>query len=131
MSIRYRLAFYLFGMFLGIIFLYYFLTGKAESRNVAFCYLPNCRVLKELRSKPFFYSEQSSEQLVQNGLDSLDIKELLQEGDVDFSKSDTKTKGPRTYFVNGQSKDNKTDVTLVLKNYREKVVLNEVQVNPN
>jgi len=129
MNLRYRLTFYLFGLFLGIIFLYYFLTKKAESRQVMFCYLPNCRVLKELRSKPFHYSEKSSKQLLQNNLDTLDIKELLEEGDVDFDKSDTKSKGPRTYVVNGQSKDKKSNVTLVLKNYKEKVVLDEVKTN--
>lgn len=126
MSLRYRLAFYLFGLLLGIIFLYYFLTAKAESRDVSFCYLPNCRVLKDLRSKQFFYSEQASKVLAEKWIDTLDIKQTLRYGDVDFSKSDTKSKGPKTYVVVGQTQAKKS-ITLVLKNQSEKVILEEIR----
>lgn len=127
MSLRYRLAFYLFGLFIGIIFLYYFLTAKAESRGVTFCYLPNCRVLKDLRSKPFYYSAEASKVLQQPAIDTLDIKEILLNGSVDFSKSDTKAKGTKTYVVNGQTKT-KQNIVLTLKNQTEKVVLESIEV---
>lgn len=127
MSLRYRLAFYLFGLTLGIFFLYYFLTAKAESRNVTFCYMPNCRVLKDLRSKPFYYSDEASKVIQNQAIDTLDIKETLLNGDVDFSQSDTKAKGAKTYVVNGQTKLKKK-IVLTLKNQTEKVVLEAIDV---
>lgn len=126
MSLRYRLAFYIFGLLIGILFVYYFLTAKAEARDVTFCYLPNCRVLKELRSKAFYYSENASLTLAQQGIDTLDVKMTLKHGDVDFSASDTKAKGVKTYVVHGKTKDNKA-ITLTLKNHTEKVVLEEIK----
>ena len=126
MSLRYRLAFYLFGVTLGIIFLYYFLTAKAESRDVSFCYLPNCRVLKDLRSKPFFYSEKASKILLEKWIDTLDIKQTLHYGDVDFGNSNTKNKGPKTYVVKGQTKAKKP-ITLILTNQTEKVILEDIR----
>ena len=126
MSLRYRLAFYLFGVTLGIIFLYYFLTAKAESRDVSFCYLPNCRVLKDLRSKPFFYSEKASQILLEKWIDTLDIKQTLRYGDVDFGNSNTKNKGPKTYVVHGQTKAKKS-ITLILTNQTEKVILEDIR----
>ena len=53
MSLRYRLAFYLFGLLIGFYFVGEFLSAKATSRGVTFCYFPNCRVIKDIRSKPF------------------------------------------------------------------------------
>ncbi len=87
MSLRYRLAFYLLGLFIGIIFVYYFLTAKAESRGVSFCYFPNCRVLKELRSKPLEISPSVDSIFKEKWVSLDDIKLSLEHGDVDFSRS--------------------------------------------
>ena len=86
-----RLAYYLFGLLIGGIFVFYFLGAKAKARGVSFCYLPNCRVLKDLRSKPFHYSEEASKVLSESWIDTIDIKNTLQYGDVDFKKSNIKT----------------------------------------
>ena len=51
MKFQFRLAYYIFGLFLGGVFVMWFLKAKATDRGVEFCYLPNCRVLKDLRSK--------------------------------------------------------------------------------
>ena len=72
-----RLAFFLFGLLIGVIFLIYFLGAKAESKKVTFCYLPNLRVLKDIRSKPFHYSAEASIVLAETWIDSVDIKNTL------------------------------------------------------
>jgi hypothetical protein len=107
MKFKFRLAYYLFGLFLGAIFVIWFLKAKATDKGVEFCYLPNCRVLKDLRSKPFFYSEKASKILLEKWIDTLDIKQTLRYGDVDFGNSNTKNKGPKTYVVKGQTKAKK------------------------
>ena len=51
MSLRYRLAFYLFGLTIGFYFVGEFLSAKVAAKGVTFCYFPNCRVIKDIRSK--------------------------------------------------------------------------------
>lgn len=98
-----RLAFFLFGLLIGVIFLVYFLGAKAESRGVTFCYLPNCRVLKDIRSKPFHYSEKASKVLAESWIDTVDIKNTLTHGEVDFSQSNIKVGNAKRYLIEGKT----------------------------
>lgn len=121
-----RLAFFLFGLLIGIIFLIYFLGAKAESRNVTFCYLPNCRVLKDIRNKPFHYSEEASIILAESWIDTLDIKNTLTYGDVDFSKSNIKEGNAKLYVISGKTQKD-TPIILEVLNYEKKAVLKSIQ----
>ncbi len=121
-----RLAFYLFGLLIGVIFMIYFMMSKAESRNVTFCYLPNCRVLKDLRSKPFYYSEAASQALEQKLIDTLDIKNCLNDGKVDFSVSNKPFEGGKLYVINHQPNKTKS-LQLKVVNYEDKVLLLTVE----
>ncbi len=96
-----RLGFYLAGFAIGLVFLAFFFKKKSEETGVYFCYFPNCRTLKDIRSKPLTYSEEVQELLRNNVLDSTDITTFLTEGSVDFSKSDTKTTDCKTYYIEG------------------------------
>lgn len=120
-----RLAFFLFGLLLGVIFLIYFLGAKAESRGVTFCYLPNCRVLKDIRSKPFHYSEDATKVMQEKWVDTTDIRNTLTYGDVDFSKSNIKVGAGKLYIVEGKTKD-ETPIVLEVINYDQKVVLQAI-----
>ncbi len=120
-----RLAYYLLGLLIGGIFVFYFLGAKAESRGVSFCYLPNCRVLKDLRSKPFHYSSEASQKLTEKWIDTVDVKNTLTYGDVDFSKSNTKEGAGKKYIVKGKTIQN-TPITLEVINYTDKVVLKDI-----
>ena len=117
-----RLAFFLFGLLIGVIFLIYFLGAKAESRGVTFCYLPNCRVLKDIRSKPFYYSEDATKILQEKWVDTTDIRKTLTYGDIDFSKSNVKVGAGKLYIVEGK-RENETAIVLVVINYERKVIL--------
>lgn len=96
-----RLGYYLIGLAIGLIFLAFFLNRK----RAQFCYMPNCRVLKELRSKPLTYSESISKKLENRELDSTDILRFLTEGDVDFRASDTKAKPCKLYIIEAELND--------------------------
>lgn len=90
------------GLSIGIVFLTFFFKKKTEETGVSFCYFPNCRVLKDLRSKPIVYSEEISEMLENKELDTLAINHFLTDGNVDFSSSDTKSKPCTTYLIEGE-----------------------------
>ena len=106
MSFLKRLGFYLIGLSIGLVFLAFFLSRK----NAEFCYLPNCRVLKELRSKPLQYSPEIAESIQNQQVDSLEIQEFLKEGDVRFKLSDTGSKPCPTYVIAHKIRDRETEL---------------------
>lgn len=119
-----RLGFYLFGLAIGLIFLAVFLKKKSDETGVSFCYFPNCRTLKDIRSKPLSYSDEVLEIFENGELDTLDIKNILTEGTVDFGKSDTKAKDCKTYFVKGMVKGKER--TLKVKNCKDQALLENI-----
>lgn len=106
MSFFKRLAFFLFGLSIGIVFLVFFFQNKAKQTGTEFCYLPNCRVLKDMRSKAYSYSEEVNQLIATGKIDSLQIKTFFTKGDVDFDNSDTKSKPCKTYKIDYEAMDN-------------------------
>lgn len=125
MNLRYRLAFYLFGLMVGIIFVYFFMTKKAEASGVSFCYLPNCRVLKDLRSKPLEIDTLAAEKLKETWVTLDDIKKSLEFGDVDFSKSNKSFESGKIYTIEGKNTNNE-EIFILMVNYESKVVLKDI-----
>lgn len=121
-----RLGFYLVGMSIGIVFLTMFLKKKSDETGVYFCYLPNCRTLKDIRSKPMHYSEEVKLKLIQYQLDSLDVSYILTEGDVDFSSSNTKTVPCKTYVVESELKEQ--EYKFIVKNCINKATIEQIEV---
>ena len=124
-----RLGFYLFGVSIGVLFLAFFFKKKTEDTGVYFCYFPNCRTLKDIRSKPMQYSDAVDEQLRNKELDTLDIVDLLTNGDVDFGRSETKTTPCKTYIVEGVVKD--MEMIATVRNCSKKAVLESIVPNTN
>lgn len=112
------------GLSIGIVFLTLFLKKKSEETGTEFCYFPNCRVLKDLRSKPITFSDQVGDHLAGNSIDTLDITRFLKDGDVDFGKSDTKARPCKIYWVEGQLKGRHQ--ALKFKNCPNKVILEAI-----
>ncbi len=112
------------GLSIGIVFLTFFFKKKTEETGTSFCYFPNCRTLKDIRSKPVSYAEEVQKLLQNNQLDSLDIVHFFNEGEVDFGKSDTKSTSCKTYFIEGSINDKKA--VLKVKNCLEKVLVEEI-----
>jgi hypothetical protein len=88
-------------------------------------YFPNSRVLNDLRNKPFHYSENASKILAEKWIDTLDIKNCLKLGDVDFDKSNIKIGSGKIYIIEGQTIKNQK-ITLKVINYTDKAVLDEI-----
>ena len=74
------------GFILGILLLSFFLMGKKTSCS----YLPNDRVIKNVNSKKIIYNNLN---------DSLLVKNILSNGKVNFSKSDTKLDSCKSYHI--------------------------------
>ena len=95
MSFIYRLAYFLVGGILGSIVVY-FIWGK---KKTTFCYLPNCRTLKDIRLKKRAFVPSVQELVNNNELDTAAITDAYLNGSVDFSKSKTKLKSCKVYLI--------------------------------
>ena len=96
-------------------------SGKDTRCN----YFPNARVLNDLRNKPFDYSEKASKVLAEDWIDTIDIKNTLQFGDVDFDKSNTEFHKAKVYVIEGKTMKN-IPITLKISNREDKAVLEEI-----
>ncbi len=121
MTFKYRFAYYLLGFIIGCFFVAAVLSGKDTRCN----YFPNARVLNDLRNKPFEYSEQASKILAESWIDTVDIKNTLTYGDVDFDMSNVKIQNGKIYFVEGKTTKNQ-EIMLEVVNYPSKAVLNDI-----
>lgn len=119
-----RFAYYLVGLVIGCFFVAAVLSGKDTRCN----YFPNARVLNDLRNKPFQYDSLASKQLAEDWIDTIDIKNIMTHGDVDFDKSNIIVKGGKLYTIYGKTTKNK-DITLEVINYSEKAVLKNIIKN--
>ena len=119
-----RLGFYLVGLSIGLVFLAFFLKKKSEETGMEFCYFPNCRTLKDIRSKPISYSDEIRLQIQNMQLDSTNIAYFLNNGDVDFKKSDTKSKLCNTYFIEAEVKGK--EAVLKVRNCENEAVLETI-----
>ena len=104
-----RFALYGFGFAIGIVLVFFFLGGKNASCN----WMPNDRMLKIIRSKQINYSDNVINQISNAAIDSLDINLILENGDIDFSKSQTKNNPCRKYLINGNNEQK--DMALTVK----------------
>ncbi|WP_421802795.1 DUF4258 domain-containing protein [Flagellimonas sp.] len=119
-----RLGWYLVGLSIGLIFLVFFLKKKSGEEGLDFCYFPNCRVLKDMRSKTLTFSKSLPEQY----RDTLMIQFFLEDGDVDFGKSDTKSEPCKTYFISHEY--NGKELEMEAKNCEKEIMVeNIVPVN--
>ena len=116
-----RFAYYLVGLVIGSFFVAVVLSGKDTRCN----YFPNARVLNDLRNKPFHYDTIASRQLSEKWIDTVDIKNILTRGDVDFDKSNIIKNGGKLYTIYGKTTKN-AEVTLEVINYDDKAVLKNI-----
>jgi hypothetical protein len=116
-----RFAYYLIGLIMGAFVVAAIFSGKDTRCN----YFPNARVLKDLSTKPFHYSDKASLILSQKWIDTTDIKNTLKLGDVDFDKSNVPFKKGKLYIIEGKTKKNQEIIIKVI-NYSDKAVLEDI-----
>ena len=121
MKFSHRFAYYLIGLIMGSFFVAAVFSGKDTRCN----YFPNARVLNDIRNKPFHYSDKASLILSEKWIDTIDIKNTLKFGDVDFDKSNIKVGTGKLYLINGKTITNQ-EITIEVINYSEKAVLNDI-----
>jgi hypothetical protein len=121
MKFAQRFAYYLVGLVIGLFFVAMVFSGKDTRCN----YFPNSRVLNDLRNKPFYYSEKASKVLAEKWIDTIDIKNTLQFGDVDFDKSNTEFKKAKMYVIEGKTVNNQK-IILKVSNRSDKATLEEI-----
>lgn len=116
-----RFAYYLIGLIMGAFIVAAIFSGKDTRCN----YFPNARVLKDISSKPFFYSNKASLILSQKWIDTTDIKNTLKLGDVDFDNSNLPFKKGKLYVIEGKTRKNQEIIIKVI-NYDNKAVLEDI-----
>ena len=110
MKLIHRFGYYLGGFAIGLIILAFFLSGK----NVSCDYGPNARTIKNISIKKRFFSEAAQRTMSSYEIDTLAISNLIKTGSVNFSKSDTKSEGCKTYIIENEWHDK--DLELQVKN---------------
>lgn len=103
MKLAYRLAYFSGGFIMGLLLLFFILSGKKTSC----AYGPDARTLKNIRLKERAFSEESLQFLKENKIDTSAVTTLLNQGDVVFSESNTKLDSCKQYVVEGKL-DSKT-----------------------
>jgi hypothetical protein len=121
MKFVHRFAYYLVGLIMGCFFVAAVFSGKDTRCN----YFPNARVLNDLRNKPFYYSDKASQVLTEKWIDTIDIKNCLKYGDVDFDKSNIAIGNGKIYVIEGKTIKNQ-EIILNVINYPEKAVLDKI-----
>jgi hypothetical protein len=104
-----RIGYYLIGLSLGSVVVFFIWQGK----GVSFDYGPDARTLKSIRVKKKIYSENVVAALQKNQLDSVAINEVLLNGDVDFSKSNQRKKPCGEYYIMGTYEAKKIDLWVI------------------
>jgi len=106
---------------MGMFFVAMVFSGKDTRCN----YFPNARVLNDLRNKPFNYSDKASQILAEKWIDTMDIKNTLQYGDVDFDQSNIEVEKGKLYVIDGKTVKNQP-ITLKVINYSDRAVLQDI-----
>lgn len=92
-----RIFYYLIGLALGSIGVYFFWQKK----NATFDYGMDSRTLKTIRTKKRLFSNDAKIAMSKFNIDTLKIATILMDGDVDFGKGNPRQKPCAEYFVTG------------------------------
>jgi len=109
MTFKQRLPYYLVGLFIGVVIVNFVLTKKGSS----FDYWPNARVLKSISKKQLIFSEEVSTLFKNKEIDSLQVLQVLKDGDVDMWN---KIKIDSCFQYNIEGRNKLKNITVTIKN---------------
>ena len=98
MKLAHRLLYFSGGFLLGILLLFFILSGKKTSC----AYGPEARTLKNIRQKERVFTEATLQTLHENQLDTSAISFILNKGEVVFSESNIKMDSCNQYVLKGK-----------------------------
>ncbi|WP_456440963.1 hypothetical protein [Psychroserpens sp.] len=110
MKLIHRIGYYLGGFSIGLVLLAFFLSGKKTSCD----YGPDARTIKNILIKKRAYSDAAMVSMTNYSLDTLMVYNLIKTGDVNFSESETRVEGCKTYLIENTYEDK--DLELRIKN---------------
>lgn len=109
MKLAHRLLYFSGGFILGIILLFFILSGKKTSC----AYGPEARTLKNIRLKERVFTEKTLQSLRDNQLDTSAISILLKQGDVVFSESNIKMDSCNQYVIRGKVAEKNLKIKII------------------
>ena len=121
MKLRYRLSYFLIGFAISS----FAVVAILNQKNTRCSYFPNDRVLNNIKSKSFNISKEASLILAEEWIDTVDIKNTLQYGEVDFDRSNIKYKSGKIYTIIGKTIKNQP-IEIVIENYDNRAVLKDI-----
>lgn len=101
MSILKRFFYYSIGLAFGSLIVYFFWNQK----EVTFDYGMDARTLKTIRIRKRLYSDEAKQLMAKHNIDSVQIANVLESGDVDFGKSKPRQKPCAEYLVTSKKLD--------------------------
>ena len=122
MKFIHRLGYYLGGFSIGLIVLAFFLSGKKASCD----YSPNARTIKNISFKKKRYSEDAKFFIFTYRLDTIQVTDLIRNGEVDFSKSKTHLDSCNIYTI--ESKLNSENVILTVENCKDIATIHSIRL---
>lgn len=125
MTLLQRIGYYLGGFSVGLIILAFFFNGKHASCS----YSPQSRVLKNISTKKVVYNDAVALAITNNTIDSTTIAQILKNGSINFSDSETRKKPCAIYTIE-ERKDQKYYVLSVENCDHVATVLNISIKNP-
>lgn len=94
-----RIGYYLVGLSLGSIAVYFFWQKK----NASFDYGMDARTLKTIRIRERVFSDEAKKSMERYNIDTTNVSTILYLGDVDFSKGKPREKPCAEYYITGKN----------------------------
>ncbi len=108
MNLLKRFGFFSIGLIAGIIILIFFLGGKRASCD----YSPTARTLKNIRVKERVFSDEAYRFFESNAIDTTSVNTILEDGNVNFGKSQTDKEPCNIYFISGEIESSKLELQI-------------------
>lgn len=123
MKLAYRLVYFSGGFIIGIALLFFILSGKKTSC----AYGMDARTLKNIKLKQRAFSAETLNILRENQLDTSAVSNLLEDGDVLFSESNTKLDSCKLYVIEGVV--SKKNLKITVENCEKTATVIDAKIN--
>ncbi|CAM1364628.1 conserved protein of unknown function [Tenacibaculum soleae] len=123
MQLLKRFGYYAIGLGFGAIIVLFIWKGK----DVSFDYGMDARTLKTIRIKKRLFTDKAKQVMATTAIDSATISTILNNGDVNFSKSKPRIKPCPEYFITG--KDSLNHIDLYITRCDSTATINTITIN--
>lgn len=118
MNLINRFIYFFIGLLFGVVILLFIWDMKGTKD---FAYSPNSRVLKDITSKNIHFTANLHSAFAKNIITASEINLILEEGNVNFKKSNTKLDSCKVYHIDSYIRNKEYSIKLVNCNKEVKV----------